>query len=136
MQLTLINNPDVSMAPVYKIARVVYAQTGARSLPAVEAFTSMIANISHASGLDVFQIISDKNIFDALDSNSPRHELLSVPANNRGLMMCVRTVRRMLSGGLTDSCFGATKFHYADHIPEWATARGYIADIDGILFYL
>ncbi|MBO5833958.1 MAG: hypothetical protein J6R22_03325 [Alphaproteobacteria bacterium] len=136
MQLTLISNPDASQAPAYQIARVIYAQTNARSLTLVEAFASMIANISRASGLDVLKIVSDKTIFDSLDEASVRHELLSVPANDHGFQMCLRTVSRMLAGGLPDCCFGATKFHYSDSIPDWATCRGYIADIDDVLFYL
>ena len=136
MQLTLIKNPDATISPVYKIARIIYAQTHGSSLTAVEAFASMIANISRASGLSVLDIISDKNIFDANDVNSANHEYLSVPANNRAFQMCLRTAQRMLSGVLPDTCYGATRFHYADTIPSWATSRGYIADIDGILFYL
>ena len=136
MQLTLISNPDASQAPVYQVARVIYAQTNARSLPAVEAMASMISNLARISGQEVMQIISNENIFDSLRSDSPRHELLSVPANNSGFQMCLRTSNRMLMGGLPDKCFGATRFHYSDCIPDWATARGYIADIDGLLFYI
>lgn len=136
MQLTLINNPDTSLGLAYKIARVAYAQSGGRSLAGVEAIISMIKNISEKSGLDIEYIITDKNIFDALSENSPRHEMLGVCPNNRAFQMCLRVARRMLRGGLGDRCFGATRFHYTNQMPDWARARGYIADIDDILFYL
>ena len=135
MYMTLIKNTDMSASLAYRVARVVYAQTGARTLLGVEALTSMIKNISEKNGVRIEDIIQNPDIFDALDSASPRHELLSEPANSRGFQMCVRTAARMLSGGLTDICFGATRFHYSDTIPDWATSRGYIADIDGMLFY-
>ncbi|MBE6461598.1 MAG: cell wall hydrolase [Alphaproteobacteria bacterium] len=136
MQMTLIKNTDTGAALAYKIARVVYAQTGANTLLGVEALTSMIKNLSDASGTDIYSIVTDKNIFDALCTDSARYSRLSVPANNRGFQMCVRVARRMLSGGLVDMCFGATRFHNTDVLPSWAVARGYIADIDGMLFYL
>lgn len=136
MRLILINNPDTSAGLAYKIARVAYAQSGGRSLAGVEAIISMIKNISEKSGLDIEHIITDKNIFEALSENSPRHAMLGVCPNNRAFQMCLRVARRMLRGGLNDGCFGATRFHYANQMPDWARARGYIADIDDMLFYL
>ena len=140
MQMTLIKNPDSNlssnMAMAYKIARVVYAQTGATSLHLVCAFTSMIKNISDASGVSISNLLCDKNIFPVLDKSDSNHARLQVPANSRAFQMCVRTAQRMLNGLLPDSCYGATKFHFADTIPLWATCRGYIADIDGVLFYV
>ncbi len=136
MNLSLIHNTDTSACPAYRVARIVYAQTGAKSLNLVEAFTSMIKNISNASGIAIEKIISDKNIFDVLLDSSPRHTRLQVFPTDCGFQMCLRVAQRMLHGGLPDCCYGATKFHYSDEMPEWARARGYIADIDGILFYL
>lgn len=136
MQMTLIKNTDTCVTKAYKIARVVYAETGANSLSGVEALTSMIKNLSEKSGRDIETIITDKNIFNVLENTSPRHSLLDVPANNRAFQMCVRVASRMLAGGLVDKSFGATKFHHADVMPMWAVARGYIADVDGMLFYL
>ena len=136
MQIMLIKNPDESLRKVYQIARVVYAETHAVSLRAVEALTSMIKNFAIASGHDVSDVITDKNLFESLNKDSSNHELLSVAADNRGFQMCVRVARRMINGGLPDCCYGATKFHHDGYIPGWATSRGYIADIDGLLFYL
>ena len=138
MQMTLIKNPDTSGTSnmAYKIARVVYAQTGGVSLPLVCAFTSMIKNLSDASGVAISDLIGDKTIFPALGALDVNHARMYVPAQNRAFQMCVRTAYRMLMGQLPDCCYGATRFHYADEIPAWATSRGYIADIDGILFYL
>ena len=135
MQMTLIKNTDTSASLAYKIARVVYAQTGATSLHLVEAMTSMIHNISNVSGMGYLEIVQNSKIFDVLSDASPNHNRLQSPASGRGFQMCVRTAQRMLAGNLPDVCFGATRFHNDDVIPEWATARGYIADIDGVLFY-
>ena len=82
-------------------------------------------------------MVSDENIFDSLKQNSFRHKYLNADIkNNRAMHMCLRVVERMTHGGLVDTCFGATRFHHADEMPDWATSIGYIADIDGLLFYL
>lgn len=136
MHFKLVENPDDIHAVVYKIARVVYAQTHAASLRLVEAMTSMIANAALQSGRTVSEIVSDEKIFDALDVTSPRHKYLSIDTNNAGFKMCLRTALRMLNGILPDTCNGATRFHNADVLPDWAISIGYIADIDDVLFYL
>lgn len=137
MQLTLIKNTDASgmESLSYRVARVVYAQTGGISLPLIEAFTSMIKNIATASNQNVSDIISDSDIFPVLHSTDMNHSRLYVSANDKHFQVCQRTAHRMLSGGLGDCCYGATKYHFANVIPDWATSRGYIADIDGVLFY-
>jgi hypothetical protein len=135
MQMTLIKNSDKSACLSYKIARVVYGHTNGISLPLVEAFTSMIKNISVATGISIENLIQDSKIFSVLNPDDKNHSRTNIPADNRAFQMCVRTAQRMLSGGLGDCCFGATRLHYADYIPDWARALGYIADIDGVLFY-
>lgn len=136
MHLELIKNPDETQIAAYKIARVIYAETVAASLHVVEALASMISNASASTGRDVMDIISDKNMFESLNADSARHRLLKIDAQDRGFQMCLRVTKRMLRGGVTDCCHGATRFHRADLMPQWAVARGYIADIDGLLFYL
>lgn len=136
MQLTLISNPDPSQSLAYRVARLVYAETGASSLPVVQAFTSMIANRARGMGVDIESLIGDSELISALNPESAFHQRLSVAPSNRGFQMCLRVARRMLTGALPDCCFGATKFHHADSIPDWATSLGYIDDVDGILFYL
>lgn len=135
MNLSVIRNMDTSTGLAYKIARIVYAETGAQSLPGVEALTSMIKNLSDASGVCISNLISDQDIFTALSEKSPRHCRMQTLPTQRGFQMCLRTAQRMLRGGLPDCCYGATRFHHADTMPDWARARGYIADIDGMLFY-
>lgn len=135
MQMTLITNPDTERGIVYKLARIIYAQSGGKSLPVVEGVASMIANIHLQHGRDFDDIASDKNLFDALSPSSPRYRDMNVAASNRAFEMCVRVVDRMMHGNLPDTVHGATMFHYADTIPDWAMARGYIADVDGVLFY-
>lgn len=136
MQMSLVKNPDTSTGLSYQVARIVYAQTsGGTSLPSVEAFTSMIKNLSVASGIDIGKLIKDRTYFSVLNPDDKNYSLLTVSADNPAYQMCLRTAQRMLSGGLPDCCFGAVRFHYSDYIPDWARARGYIADIDGILYY-
>ena len=136
MPLEIIKNPDESQIAVYKAARVIYAETFPNSLPSAEALASMIKNIMMQTKRDLIDIVSDKNIFDSLNLNSPRHKYLDADIkNNRALKMCVRVVERMIHGGLPDTCFGATRFHHADEMPDWATSIGYVADIDSLLFY-
>lgn len=135
MDMKLIKNTDTSMCLAYKIARIVYAETGARTLPGVEALTSMIKNLSDMSGQSILDIIQDSNMFTVLKSTSPNHERLFIHASDNAFQMCVRVALRMLRGGLPDTCYGAVRFHHSNTIPDWAMARGYIADIDGMLFY-
>ncbi len=80
-------------------------------------------------------IITDKEIFNSLCEKSSRHSLISVDTKNRGFDMCLRVVARMMRGDLSDVCNGATRFHREDVMPKWAMSRGYVADIDGLLFY-
>ena len=136
MNLRLIKNPDESKKLSYQIARVVYAETSASSLAAVEALVSMIDNASRATGKSIAQIISDTNMFESLSVTSARHDMLSVPPTSRAFQMCLRVANRMLMGGLPDMCRGATSFHRSETMPDWARARGYILDIDELLFYL
>lgn len=136
MNLQLIKNPDEKKAIVYKISRVIYAETKASSLLVVEALASMINNLHVSSGKNYEEIIQDENIFESLLEDSNCHSLLKVDCNNRGFQMCVRVVQRMLKNDLEDKCNGAVRFHRYDSLPDWSLDKGYIADIDGLLFYL
>lgn len=130
----VINNPDARKINLYKIARIVYAETYAVSLRVVEALSSMINNNLKNCSLD--DLVHNTDLFESLNPKSEHHWALFVDARNRGFQMCLRTVNRMINGNLPDACFGATKFHRDEFLPDWAIARGYIADIDGLLFYL
>lgn len=136
MQLSLIKNTEPSKSVPYKIARIVFAETQAKSLRSVEALTSMIKNISVVSGLSFEQILADKNLFESLNIESKNHHYINVTPDDKKFQLCLRVANRMLHGSLPDCCYGATKFHNENYIPEWAMSRGYIADIDGLLFYL
>ena len=137
MQLEIIQNPDESQIATYRAARVIFAETYPTTLASVEAMASMIKNIMNKTGQSIIDIVSNKNLFDSLNENSPRHQYINMDIkDNRALQMCVRVVERMIRGGLGDTCFGATRFHHVDVMPDWATSRGYIADVDGLLFYL
>lgn len=132
MQLELIKNTDENKRITYKIARVIYSETRAISLPAVEALTSMIKNISCRSGRSFEEIVNDADMFTSLKN---KENSKNIDINSRGFQMCLRVVSRMIKGGLLDSCNGATRFHHADEMPAWAQSIGYVADIDGLLFY-
>ncbi len=136
MQMTLIENTDDTKIIPYKLARIVYAETNVTSLQKAEAMASMIYNIHIKFDKSFDDIANDNETFDSLNEKSPRHQFLSVPANDRKFQMCLRVVQTMMHGHLRDSVFGATKFHHDDIIPDWAMSRGYIAEIDDVLFYL
>lgn len=136
MHLTLIKNEDESKIVMYKVARVIYAETLCSSLGAVEALASMIINLCTVTGQSLSDVIEDKNVFESLNTDSTHHQYLSVDVNRRGFQMCLRIVQRMMIGSLPDACYGATKFHRIELLPDWALARGYIAEIDDLLFYL
>lgn len=125
-----------TMSLAYRIAHIVYAETHARSLQVVEALTSMISNCARKNNRDITNVISDETLFESLNKNSMRHPDLKTNSNSREFQMCVRVAIRMLHNNLPDMCYGATMFHRTELLPDWAIARGYIADIDGILFYI
>jgi len=135
MNLDLITAHSETMSLAYDIARVVYAETNARSLRVVEALTSMISNRAKKNNISIRNVISDSMMFESLNADSVRHSDLCVDSNRYDFQMCVRVAIRMLHGNLPDMCRGATMFHRTELLPYWAIARGYIADIDGILFY-
>ena len=136
MQLFLINNPDDTQIVSYKLARIVFAETNGVSLQSVEAMASLIYNIHIKYKKSFEDIAQDKNIFDVLDANSPRHLYLNIDTDNRNFQMCLRVVKTMMKGNLPDCVFGATKFHHSDFIPQWAMSRGYITECENILYYL
>ncbi len=135
MNLTVIKNPRASDADKYEIARAIYAETGASSLRLVEALASMIANAAAVRGCRPLDIVRDENILSAAAPSAPLHSRMSVDAASAPFQMCLRVTERMLRGTLPDACAGATRCHHDGMIPEWATALGYIAEIDGMLFY-
>jgi len=136
MQLNLITTTDDTKIVPYKIARIIYAETKAESLSLVEAMASMIYNIHVKYNKSFEDIANDKETFESLNIKSKRHQDLNINANDRKLQMCLRVVMTMMHGNLRDSVFGATKFHHDGVIPDWAMARGYIAECGDILFYL
>ena len=136
MQLTLIENPDNTKSVLYKLARIVYAETLASSLQITEAMSSMIYNIHIKYNKSFEDISNDSNLFESLNNESVRHEYLNIPISDRKLQMCLRVVQKMMRGQLRDCVLGATNFHHTDVMPQWAISRGYIAEFDDILFYL
>lgn len=136
MQLTLIKNCDDTQIVSYKLARIIFAETGAVSLPIVEAMASMINNIHIKFDKSFESISKDSDLFECLNPESLRHQNLNIDAKDRKFQMCLRTVKTMMRGNLRDTVFCATKFHHANIIPDWAMARGYISECEDILFYL
>lgn len=135
MQMEIIEAHDETTTLAYAVARIVYAETIAKSLRVVEALTSMIFNAANHDIKNIKRVISNSSVFESLRSESTRHEFLSVDASRRDFQMCLRVAKTMLHGNLSDTCCHATMFHRAEFLPSWAVARGYICDIDGILFY-
>ena len=136
MQLTLIKHQNDFARDVYKIARVIYAETYAGSLRVVEALASMIANGAKANNQTELEFVMNSGLFESLNKNSLHHDLLRVNPHIKPFQMCLRVVDKMLKHNLADCCFGATKFHRTEFNPSWSIARGYILEMDGLLFYL
>ena len=136
MQLNLIKHQNDFARDVYKIARIVYAETCGQSLRVVEALTSMIANGARSQNKNELDFIMQSGLFESLDKNSSHHDLLKVNPDARSFQMCLRVVDKMLKHNLDDCCFGATKFHRTEFNPSWSIARGYILEMDGLFFYL
>jgi hypothetical protein len=136
MQLNLITNNDDTQIVSYKLARIIFAETNALSLQIVEAMASMINNIHIKYDKSFESIAKDDDLFECLNSKSSRNKNLNVAANDRKFQMCLRVVQTMMRGNLQDTVFGATKFHHANIIPQWAMSRGYISECEDILFYL
>ncbi|MBD5400147.1 hypothetical protein HDR61_00125 [bacterium] len=135
MRLNLVKNPDAAAMDKYEIARAIYAEGGGGSLRAASALASMVANAAIATSRTPIDIVRDIAMFSARDKKSPRHNAWHVHVNDAGFQMCLRVVNAMLKQNLGDYCNGATNFHHEDEMPDWAIARGYIAECDGILFY-
>jgi len=135
MQLTLIKHQNDFSRDVYKIARVIFAETCGQSLRVVEALASMIENGARVNNESETDFVMNSGLFESLDKKSNRHDLLNVNPNARTFQMCLRVTDRMLKHNLPDCCFGATKFHRNEFNPSWSVARGYILEMDGLFFY-
>ncbi|MDE5615422.1 MAG: hypothetical protein K2I81_01145 [Alphaproteobacteria bacterium] len=136
MYLSVITHPDEKNKDKYEIARAIYAETGAVSLRLTEAMASMISNAAKKCGKSEIDIVRNQKIFRARYVSSSRHSGWYVNSDYEKFQMCLRVTQKMLNGTLGDLCCGATRFHHDDELPDWATSLGYVADIDGILFYL
>ena len=130
--LKLFVNPDDESIAEHRLARCVYAETLASSLPAIESLCVMIRNTRRAAA----DIAEDESVFESLGKKSSRNKHLLVDYGDAGFQLCLRTVKKMHKGLLADKIFGAKKFHRADEIPEWANSIGSVAEVDGLLFYL
>lgn len=136
MQLTLINHQNDFAPDVYKIARVIFAETCGKSLRVVEALASMISNGARANNQPETEFVIQSGLFESLDKHSTNHDLLNVNTNAKTFQMCLRVTDKMLKHNLQDCCSGATKFHRTEFNPSWSLARGYILELDGLFFYL
>ena len=136
MQLTFIKHQNDFTRDVYKIARVIFAETCGQSLRVVEALASMIANGARVNNQTELDFVMTSGLFESLEKHSSHHDLLNVNHNARTFQMCLRVTDKMLKHNLDDCCFGATKFHRTEFNPSWSIARGYILEMDGLFFYL
>lgn len=135
-ELVLIKNDNLAKITIYKLARVIYAETRGISLRSVEALASTISNLHFKTGRALSDIATDVDIFESLNRESPRHQDLFIDSATRKFQMCLRTVKRMIGEQLKDPVMGATRFHRIENVPVWSIATGYVAEIDELLFYL
>ncbi|MCL2629511.1 MAG: cell wall hydrolase [Alphaproteobacteria bacterium] len=132
--LTVEDNQDLSRRTLYRLARIIYAETHA-VLPDAEALASMIANLRRANSA-LEDISEDADLFECLNKKSERHADLLIRYDSRELQMCLRTLSRALSGVLKDSTRGAVRFHRAQLLPDWATSVGSVSEIGNLHFYI
>jgi hypothetical protein len=125
-----VNDDDESIAEC-RLARCVYAETLAASLPEVEQLCAMVRN----TGRPPAEIAEDRGVFESLAKESSRHAALLADFRDPGFQMVLRTVRRMKAGLIVDKIYGATRFHRADSLPDWATSLGSVAEIGSLSFY-
>lgn len=135
IQLSLFKDDGADRAATDTLSRIIYAETGASSLRAVEALASMARNLCAKSGRPLPEIIADETIFESICQNSARHQNLFVNSDRADFQMCARVVNRAARGVLCDTVMGATRFHRGSEFPDWSTAAGYVAEIDGLFFY-
>jgi len=136
VQLMLFENDNVEKIATDKLARIIYAETGARSLRSAEALAVMTMNLCAKSGRHLSEIVSDKTVFESLDQDSARHQDLFVNSARPDFQMCLRVARRAMAGLLADTVMMGTRFHRASEMPDWAISEGYVAEIDNLFFYL
>lgn len=136
MQLRLIKNTEPARAALYKMARIIYAETRGLSLAEAEALASMVGNLSEQTGRDIIDIADDADLFESLRPESDRHSYLNVSVDTRAFQMCLRVVQKLIKGNLPDRARGATRFHRVEFLPDWAVARGYIKETPQLMFYL
>ncbi len=135
-RLVVLDNPCPDKIALYRIARIIYAETKGNSLPVKEAFASMIQNRKQKLGLSLEAISDDKNLFGSLNHNSKMNQDIFVSLDNPEFAICLRLAKRIVAGNLSDVVFGAVRFHHDDENPAWALAEGYVYQLNDLLFYL
>ena len=137
MQLTLIKNENYedNKAVLIKLSKIIYAETRASSLIAVESLGAMIANLCKSTMRPLNSIANDESFFECLKADSSRHSDLLIAESDPKFQMCFRTAKRMANGQLSDSVNGATRFHREDCTPNWSITCCNVAEVDGLLFY-
>ncbi|MDR0319123.1 MAG: cell wall hydrolase [Rickettsiales bacterium] len=132
--LTVIENTDLPRRALFRMARLIYAETRAASLAEIEALASMVANLVRA-GRSLEDMAEDKRLFECLNKSSARHADLLLRHDSAAMQICVRTLARALTGVLADQTRGAARFHRAENLPDWATGVGSVCEIGNLHFY-
>lgn len=135
-RLYVIDNPEPDKIVLYKLARIIFAETKGNSLPVKEAFAVMIQNRKQKLGLSFETIAGDEKLFGSLNRNSKLNKDFYVDVNNLEFAICLRLAKRIVAENLSDTIFGAVRFHHDDENPAWAVAEGYICQLNNLLFYL
>jgi len=113
--LVLITNDDT--IGIKQLALCIYAKNmNDLFLPAIKALYVMVMNTNRP----LSDIATDSSVFESLDPNSTHHKYLSVSHDDPGFQICLRSVRRMMSGQLSDNIIGATRFHREELLPDWS----------------
>jgi len=75
-------------------------------------------------------------LFCCGNRRDPRHAALrAIPPGDAAFAICQRMAQRAASGLLPDATSGATLWHDAAHLPNWALGQASITEIGGLRFY-
>ena len=121
------------------MAKTVYGEARGEGLPGMEAVAAVIINRAKNPGWwgrTISEICLKPMQFSCWNPNDPNREKLNGDLSADPIFqVCLRIVRRALSGVLPDPTKGSTHYHALNLNPKWATALVPNVQIGHHLFY-
>ncbi|UPY36615.1 cell wall hydrolase [Sediminicoccus sp. KRV36] len=137
------------------LARILYAEAGARPVRAIEALACLALNRARAVlacaeartrfagdaapetlARALIAVLRAPFQFPVRHASHARHALFSAPIEgDPALAVCRRIAGRAMLGALPDPTGNALLWHDALHLPGWALGRVPSAELGGLSFY-